>query len=80
MFLKTLYAADAQRHRLKATMAGGALVGPLDDLDLNLNIGGRTAETVEKILKSEGIPISRAETGGVFSCCIHWICRIGAAA
>jgi len=81
MFLKTLYAAGAQRHRLKATMAGGALVGPLDDLDLNLNIGGRTAETVEKILKSEGIPISRAETGGVFSCCIqldmqNWGCRI----
>jgi putative nucleotidyltransferase with HDIG domain len=81
IFLQALYAAGASRESLKATMAGGALVGPLDDLDLNLNIGGRTAETVETILKVEGIPINRAETGGVFSCCIklnmqQWGCTI----
>jgi putative nucleotidyltransferase with HDIG domain len=81
IFLKALYAAGAQRDRLKATMAGGALIGPLDDLDINLDIGGRTAETVEKTLKAEGIAIERAETGGVFSCCLqldmqHWSCRI----
>jgi putative nucleotidyltransferase with HDIG domain len=77
IFLSALYAAGAQRQRLKATMAGGALVGPLDELDLNLNIGGRTAETVEKILRAEGIPIDRAETGGVFSCCIQLDLRGG---
>jgi putative nucleotidyltransferase with HDIG domain len=81
VFLKALYAAGAQRENLQATMAGGALVGPLDDLDLNLDIGGRTAETVETILKDEGIPINKAETGGVFSCCIQldmqqWACCI----
>ncbi len=81
IFLKALYDAGAQRDQLKATMAGGALVGPLDDLDLNLDIGGRTAETVETILKAEGIPINKAETGGVFSCCIkldmqQWGCCI----
>jgi len=81
VFLKALYAAGAQRGRLKATMAGGALVGPLDDLDLNLNIGGRTADTAEEILKAEGIPIDRTETGGVFTCCLQldmqsWACRI----
>ncbi len=81
VFLRALYAAGSKRDSLKATMAGGALVGPLDDLDLNLNIGGRTAETVETILKAEGIPINRAETGGVFSCCIRldmqkWSCSI----
>jgi putative nucleotidyltransferase with HDIG domain len=81
IFLKALFAAGAHRDRLRATIAGGALIGPLDDLDLNLDIGGRTAETVEKILLSEGIPIETAETGGVFSCCLkpdmqQWTCRI----
>jgi HD-like signal output (HDOD) protein/chemotaxis receptor (MCP) glutamine deamidase CheD len=81
IFLKALFAAGAHRDRLRATIAGGALIGPLDDLDLNLDIGGRTAETVEKILLSEGIPIETAETGGVFSCCLkldmhQWACRI----
>ena len=81
LFLKALFAAGAQRDRLRATMAGGALIGPLEDVDLDLDIGGRTAETVEKILLTEGIPIERAETGGVFSCCLkldmqRWACRI----
>lgn len=81
LFLKALFAAGAQRGRLKATMAGGALVGPIEDVDLNLDIGGRTAETVASILLAEGIPIERAETGGVFSCCLkldmqRWACRI----
>lgn len=81
LFLKTLYDAGARRKGLKATMAGGALVGPVDDLDLNLNIGGRTAEIAERLLKAEGIPIQRAETGGFFSCCIsldmqQWRCQI----
>lgn len=81
VFLRALFDAGAQRDRLRATMAGGALIGPLEDLDLDLDIGGRTAETVEKILLTEGIPIERAETGGVFSCCLKldmqcWACRI----
>lgn len=81
VFLKALFDGGAQRDRLRATMAGGALIGPLEDVDLDLDIGGRTAETVEKILLTEGIPIERAETGGVFSCCLkldmqRWACRI----
>jgi putative nucleotidyltransferase with HDIG domain len=81
VFLKALYAAGARRENLRATIAGGALVGPLDDLDLSLDIGGRTAETVETALIAEGIAIDAAETGGVFSCCIkldmqRWSCRI----
>jgi putative nucleotidyltransferase with HDIG domain len=81
IFLKALYAAGARREELKATLAGGAMVGPLDDLDLKLDIGGRSAETVEGILSAEGIPIDIAETGGFFSCCIAldmlaWECRI----
>jgi putative nucleotidyltransferase with HDIG domain len=81
LFLQALYDAGARREDLRATMAGGALVGPVDDLDLNLNIGGRTAEIAERILRAEGIPIQQAETGGFFSCCIsldmqQWGCEI----
>lgn len=81
LFLKALYDAGARREGLKATLAGGALVGPVADLDLNLNIGGRTAEVAEQILKLQGIAIDKAETGGFFSCSISldmqtWACRI----
>jgi putative nucleotidyltransferase with HDIG domain len=81
LFLKALYDAGAHREGLKATLAGGALVGPVDDLDLNLNIGGRTAEIAEGILRLEGIPIEKAETGGFFSCSVSldmqkWACQI----
>jgi putative nucleotidyltransferase with HDIG domain len=81
LFLKAMYDAGARRESLKATLAGGALVGPLDDLDLNLNIGGRTAEIAERILRREGIPIDKAETGGFFTCSVSldmqkWACQI----
>lgn len=83
IFLKALSAAGARREGLRATVAGGALVGPLDGLDLDLDIGGRTAERVESALRAEGIPIERAETGGVFCCSLRldmqqWSCRIDA--
>jgi putative nucleotidyltransferase with HDIG domain len=81
LLLNALYDAGAHREGLKATLAGGALVGPVDDLDLNLNIGGRTAEIAEGILRLEGIPIEKAETGGFFSCSVSldmqtWACQI----
>jgi putative nucleotidyltransferase with HDIG domain len=70
LFLKALSEAGARRDRLKATIAGGALIGPVGELDLSLNIGGRTAETAEAILHQEGIALARAETGGVWACCL----------
>jgi putative nucleotidyltransferase with HDIG domain len=71
LFLKGLCDAGARREHLKATIAGGALIGPLEEMDLSLNIGGRTAETAEAILRQEGIPLTHAETGGLFSCCLR---------
>ena len=81
LFLQALYEAGARRDYLKATIAGGALVGPVDDIDLTLNIGGRTAEIAETVLKAEGIPIDKTETGGFFTCRLsldmqRWTCRI----
>jgi chemotaxis receptor (MCP) glutamine deamidase CheD len=45
-FLQALADAGASAENMKACIAGGALVGPIDDSDLELDIGGRTAERV----------------------------------
>jgi putative nucleotidyltransferase with HDIG domain len=68
LFLKTLLDTGASLKRLQACLAGGALVGPVSELDLNLNIGGRTAEIVEEFLKGRQIPLQKMETGGFFTC------------
>lgn len=78
LFLEALYKAGAQPAGLRATLAGGALVGPVDDTDLSLDIGGRTAETAERILRDEGIRIEHVETGGFFSCCLRMELQDGA--
>ncbi|MFZ0614367.1 MAG: HDOD domain-containing protein [Desulfobacterales bacterium] len=80
-FLAALAEAGAVRGQLTAVIAGGALVGPLSAADLDLNIGGRTAEVVESILKAEGILIVHSETGGFFTCSLrldleNWSYRI----
>ena len=67
-FIQAMIAAGASLDRLEASVAGGALVGPVSDQDLFLNIGGRTTEVVEAILGENGIPVNRVETGGYFSC------------
>jgi putative nucleotidyltransferase with HDIG domain len=68
LFLKALYDAGAVRKNLKATYAGGALIGPVSRQDLDLDIGGRTADWVRRILKEEGIPVVESESGGFFTC------------
>ena len=68
LFIKAMSDAGARKRRLKASIAGGALVGPLSRNDLELDIGGRTTEAVQTILRKEGISVSKAETGGYFSC------------
>lgn len=68
LFITALCHKGAKPERLEATIAGGALVGPLSEMDLNLDIGGRTVEIVERILQQWNIPIVKSETGGFFSC------------
>jgi putative nucleotidyltransferase with HDIG domain len=81
IFLRALYDQGASKNRLKAIIAGGALVGPLVSRDLHLDIGGRTVETVMHYLKQEKIQIEKSETGGFFTCCLNlnmhdWHCKI----
>ena len=68
LFIKALCDAGASKKRLEACIAGGALVGPLSERDLNLDIGGHTHEIVEGILNREKISIGHSETGGFFTC------------
>ncbi len=68
LFIKALCEDGARRKRMEACIAGGALVGPVKSLDLDLDIGGRTAEIVHAILKEEGIAVVQSETGGCFCC------------
>lgn len=70
LFLSALYDAGVKKENLKAVIAGGALVGPLEEMDLSLDIGGRTVDVVRQHLSGEGIPVARSETGGFFSCCL----------
>ena len=51
IFLRALYDEGASKNRLKAFIAGGALVGPLASRDLHLDIGGRTVETVMRSME-----------------------------
>ena len=67
-FLNALYDAGAKRDTMKAVIAGGALVGSISQEDLNLDIGGRTADIVIDILKQENINIEKTEIGGYFNC------------
>ena len=70
-FLKALTAQGARLDRMEAVVAGGALVGPVNEQDMRLDIGGRTAEIVHGILGRFRIPIQTSETGGFFTCTLE---------
>jgi putative nucleotidyltransferase with HDIG domain len=81
VFLRAMYAAGASAENTKASIAGGALVGPVDSADLTLDIGGRTAEKVMQFIERENIEVEKLETGGFFTCRLtlnmhSWKCRI----
>ena len=67
-FIGALCAAGASMENLRACIAGGALIGPVSEQDLSLDIGGRTAEIAHDILQKSHIPVVMAEVGGYFGC------------
>ena len=71
LFIDALIAAGAHRDSLSASIAGGALVGPLSRQDLDLDIGGRTVEVARKMLNDANIMVVHSETGGFFTCCLN---------
>ena len=81
LFLDALTAAGAVSENLQACIAGGALVGPVQGVDLELDIGGKTAEAVTNFLAACNIPVEKSETGGFFTCRLTlnmktWECEI----
>ena len=71
MLIKELIELGAAPENLKASIAGGALVGPVSQQDINLDIGGRSAEIVRSLLEKAGIKTIKSETGGFFTCTLE---------
>jgi chemotaxis receptor (MCP) glutamine deamidase CheD len=68
IFLKALKNVGATPPKMKAILAGGALVGAVSEQDVALNIGGRTADMAINILSDQKIHVIRIKTGGFFAC------------
>ncbi|HEY3383410.1 MAG TPA: HDOD domain-containing protein [Vicinamibacterales bacterium] len=66
LFLDELRAAGCSPESMEATVAGGALVGSVTSLDLDLDIGGRTVDVVDAMLKDAAVRVVCSETGGHF--------------
>lgn len=71
MLLNKIISLGSSPKNLKASIAGGALVGPVSQQDIGLDIGGRSADIAQSILKKEGIEIVTSETGGFFTCTLE---------
>ncbi len=71
ILINRLIALGALPENLKASIAGGALVGPVSRQDMNLDIGGRSAEVTVSILKDSKITTIKSETGGFFTCTLE---------
>ncbi len=77
ILIKELIDLGAHPENIKASVAGGALVGPVSHQDINLDIGGRTTEIAVAILKASGIKTIKSETGGFFTCTLELNMKTG---
>ena len=71
MLINELKKLGARTQNLKASIAGGALVGPVSQQDMNLDIGGRSTDIVVSMLAACGIKTIKSETGGFFTCTLE---------
>lgn len=71
LLIKDLIKLGAEAKNLEACIAGGALVGPISQMDMNLDIGGRSADIASAILAGYGIRVVKSETGGFFMCTLE---------
>ena len=73
MLIKDLVELGTSPENLEASIAGGALVGPVSQQDINLDIGGRSTDIVVSMLETSGIKIIKSETGGFLPAPLNWI-------
>ncbi len=71
LLINELKKLGARPENLQASVAGGALVGPVSHQDINLDIGGRSTDFAVSILKAAGIKTIKSETGGFFTCTLE---------
>lgn len=75
--INELESLGAKPENLKASIAGGALVGPVSHQDMGLDIGGRSTDIVVTILEASGIKTIKSETGGFFTCTLELDMKTG---
>ncbi len=66
-FYKELLDKGANPRNMTACVAGGALIGSVSKMDMDLDIGGRSADQVNLFLAKHHIKIEQSETGGYLS-------------
>jgi len=71
LLIQELLKLGAVPENLEASIAGGALVGPVSQQDMNLDIGGRSTDIATTILKAAKIETLTSETGGFFTCTLE---------
>lgn len=71
ILIREMLQLGANPEHMEATVAGGALVGPLSRQDIDLDIGGRSADIATSLLGASGIKIIKSETGGFFTCTLE---------
>jgi len=71
MLIDQLMNLGSSYKNIKAIIAGGALVGPISQQDIGLDIGGRSADIARTILRNKNIDIIKSETGGFFTCTLE---------
>ncbi|SDU03592.1 HDOD domain-containing protein [Desulfobacula phenolica] len=71
LLINHLIKLGAKPENLEATIAGGALIGPVTQQDINLDIGGRSMDIAVSILRSYKIKTIKSETGGFFTCTLE---------
>ena len=74
-FLQALLDAGCRPGHMEATLAGGALIGRITNLDLSLDIGGRIVEVVQRMLADASIRVKESEYGGCYGRKLTLSCR-----
>jgi putative nucleotidyltransferase with HDIG domain len=67
-FIDTLVSRGAQKARLKASVAGGMLMGQPSDMAKDLGSGQMTSDVVMQLLAQQQIPLEQVAVGGLNPC------------
>jgi chemotaxis protein CheD len=75
--LRCMLEAGAERYRLQAKMAGGAMMFKVGGISSIGNIGQRNTEAAHEIMRRLGIPIMAEDTGADYGRTVELHCEDG---